>query len=117
MARLGKVGVDPSQEIEDAFQEQKLVLVSWIDLQKAFDKVWMERLLVKLLRNGVASNMFNWTKSYLYNCRARVSVDRVHSNKILLGHGVPEGGALSPTLFLLFNDLESELKKGIEAAS
>ena len=28
-----------SQEIEDACQEQKLVLVSWIDLQKAFDKV------------------------------------------------------------------------------
>ena len=28
-----------SQEIEDAFQEQELVLVSWIDLQKVFDKV------------------------------------------------------------------------------
>ena len=27
-----------SQEIEDAFQEQKLVMVSWIDLQNAFDK-------------------------------------------------------------------------------
>ena len=51
-----------SQEIEDAFQERKLVLVSWIDLQKAFDKVWMEGLLVKLLRNGIASNMFNWIK-------------------------------------------------------
>ena len=59
-----------SQETEEAFQEQKLVLVSWIDLQKAFDKVWMEGLLVKLLRNGIASNMFNWIKSYLYNRRA-----------------------------------------------
>ena len=58
-----------SQEIEDAFQEQKLVLLSWIDLQKAFDKVWMEGLLVKLLGNGIASNMFNWIKSYLYNRR------------------------------------------------
>ena len=84
--------------------------------QKAFDKVWMEGLLVKLLRNGIASNMFNWIKSYLYNRRARVSVDTIHSKKILLRHGVPQGGVLSPTLFLLFiHDLVSELPKGIKA--
>ena len=96
---------------------KKLVLVSWIDLQKAFDKVWMEGLLVKLLRNGIASNMFNRIKSYLYNHRASVSVDRVHSKKILLKHSVPQGGVLSLTSFLLFiNDLVSELPNGFKAA-
>ena len=99
-----------SQEIEDTFQEQKLVLVSWIDFQKSFHKVWMEGLLVKLLMNSTASNMFNWIKSYLYNRRVKVSVDRIHSKKILLRHGVPQGGVPSPTLSLLFiNDLVSEL--------
>ena len=104
-----------SQEIGDAFQEQKLVLISWIDLQKPFDEFWMEGLLVKLQRSGIASNMFNWRKSYLYKRRVRVPVDRFHSKKILLRHGVPQGGA--PTSVLLFiNDLVSKLPKGIKAA-
>ena len=77
----------------------------------------MEGLIVKLLGNGITSNIFSWIKSYLYNRRARLSVDRVHSKKNLLRYSVPQGGVLSPTLFLLFiNDLVSELPKGIKAA-
>ena len=36
-----------SQEIEDCIQEQKVVHAVWIDLQKAFDKVWKDGLLIK----------------------------------------------------------------------
>ena len=106
-----------SQVIEEAFQEQKVVLASFIDLQKAFDKVWKDGLLVKLLRYGVSGNLYRWTKSYLHNRRARVSVDGKKSKKVLLRHGVPQGGVLSPTLFILFiNDLVAELPRGISAA-
>ena len=56
-----------AQEIEDAFQEMKVTRVAWIDLQRSFDKVWIEGLIVKLMRNGVANNMPKWIQSYLFN--------------------------------------------------
>ena len=106
-----------AQVIEDAFQAKKVVLASFIDLQKAFDKVWKDGLVVKMVRSGIRGNMLRWTKSYLHNRRARVLVNGHSGNKVLLRHGVPQGGVLSPTLFILFiNDVVKELPKGVKAA-
>ena len=106
-----------SQEIEDAFQEKKVLFATWIDLQKAFDKVWTDGLLVKAQRCGVGGRMYKWITSFLHNRKARVTVDGKLSRKFLLQHGVPQGGVISPTLFLIFiDDLIKKLPKGIKAA-
>lgn len=106
-----------SQVVEDAFQYKKVTLAVFVDLQRAFDKVWKDGLLVKLLRVGVSGRMYKWSKSYLYNRRARVLIDGKCGRKILLKQGVPQGGVLPPTLFILFmNDLVPELPNGIHSA-
>ena len=106
-----------SQEIEDTFQDKKVMLTTWIDLQKAFDKVWTDGLLVKLQRCGIGGRMYKWISSFLTNRKARVKVDGKHSRKFLLRHGVPQGGVVSPTLFLIFiDDLIPQLPRGIKAA-
>ena len=84
-----------AQEIEEAFQEKKSTRVAWIDLQRAFDKVWIDGLIVKLMRNGVANNMLKLIHSYLFNRQARVSLDQLSSRKTLLRQGVPQGGVIS----------------------
>ena len=106
-----------AQVIEDAFQEQKVALTTFIDLQKAFDKVWKDGVAVKLLRSGIRGRMYRWTKSYMHNRRARVLVDGQQGKKFLLHQGVPQGGVLSPTLFILFiNDIVKDLPRGVKAA-
>jgi hypothetical protein len=58
--------------------------------------------------------MYNWTKSYLYNRRARVLVDGQCGRKVLSKQRVPQGGVLPLTLSILYmNDLIPELPKGV----
>ena len=79
-----------AQEIEDGFQHKKQTLTVWIDLQKSFDTVWTDGLLLKLKKCNIAGNMFRCIKSYLHNRRSRVVIDNINSKKILLRHGVTE---------------------------
>ncbi|XP_053393696.1 uncharacterized protein LOC128555444 [Mercenaria mercenaria] len=72
-----------AQEIENAFQAKMVTLVTWVDLQRAFDKVRVDGLLMKLQRNGVGGTMYRWIKSYLFNRRARVNLDGTSSHKFL----------------------------------
>ena len=84
-----------AQNIEDAFQEKK-VLAVFFDLSNAFDKVWKEGLLVKLLRTGVRSKMYMWIQHFLFARTARVKLDGILSKKVCLREGVPQGGVLFP---------------------
>ena len=95
-----------AQKIEDGFQDQKHTLAVWIDMEKAFDKVWKDGLRQKLRKNGVTGCMYNWISQYLNNRKARVYVNGSYSRKKTMKEGVPQGGVLSPTLFLVFiNDI------------
>ena len=106
-----------AHEIEDGFQRKKQTLSVWIDLQKAFDKVWTDGPLLKLRRCNIFGNMIKWIKSYRHNRRAMVVIDNNRSKMILHRHGVPQGGVLSPTLFIVFmNDLVKQLPTFVKSA-
>ena len=69
-----------AQAIEDAFQDKKHTLAVWIDLEKAFDKVWKESLKLKLHQCGVAGRMYKWIGQYMHNRKAKVQIKQ-HEQK------------------------------------
>ena len=46
-----------------------------VDLTKAFDTVWKEGLLLKLLNNKVEGKLYNWIHDFLQYRTARVKLD------------------------------------------
>ena len=84
-------------------------------MTKAFDTVWRQGLLLKLIQCGVASNMYKWIKNLLENRTARVKLNGQMSKQVKLKNGVPQGSTISPTLFTIFiNDIAKQVGPGVK---
>ena len=82
----------------------------FLDISKAFDKVWHEGLLFKLKQNGIEGKLLTLLSSYLTNRKQRVVLNGNCSDWKYIESGVPQGSVLSPLLFLIdINDLERDI--------
>ena len=88
-------------------QKNKSLYIAFIDFSKAFDHVWRDGLLVKLLKLGVTGNLYNIIKAMYENTFAHLKINnQVTINGFKINRGVKQGDNLSPTLFNIFlNDL------------
>ena len=96
-------------EIHLAFDDNRCLEVRsvYLDMSKAFDKVWHEGLLFKLKQNGIDGKLLKLFENYLSNRRQRVVLNWKLSEWESILAGVPQGSVLGPLLFLIYiNDLE-----------
>ena len=87
----------------------------FLDISKAFDRVWHEGLLYKLKSYGINGPLLILIKSFLTNRFQRVVLNGQTSNWKNILAGVPQGSILGPLFFLIYiNDIPEGIQSNIK---
>ena len=99
-----------THEIYKSFDDGFEVRGVFLDISKAFEKVWHEDLIFKLKQNVIYGNLLNLLCDFLRNRKYRVLLNGQVSDWSDVRAGVPQGSILRPLLFLIYiNDLSEGL--------
>ena len=97
-------------EIYQSFDDNYEVRGVFLDISKAFDKVWHEGLIFKLKQNGISGKLLILITDFLKNRKQRVVLNGQVSSWADIQAGVPQGSILGPLFFLIYiNDLSNDL--------
>ena len=77
---------------------------TFLDVSKAFDKVWSDVLIYKLKLYGVENKILNPIQIYLTNRQQRVPLNGRTLKSTNMLAGVPRDLVLRPSLFLVYKN-------------
>lgn len=84
------------------FEYKKHTPVVFMDVAKAFDKVWHDGLILKLAEFGIKQQFISLIATFIRNRTYQVRIGNEISEKKSIEAGVPQGAVLSPLLYDLF---------------
>lgn len=104
--RRGRTTSDPLftliTETTKALNSGKCVLATFLDIERAFDKVWLDGLYFKLLKLNIPIIYIRCLKAILSERSSRVRVGNQLSQPFSPKSGVPQGSPLSPVLYIIY---------------
>ena len=104
--RYGKSTTDAlhsvTTKVLHGLNDNKKVIVTLFDIQKAFDTVHFPTLFEKLTRCGLSINSVALLRSYLQDRTQCVRLKECLSESQNITHGVPQGSILGPLLFIIY---------------
>jgi hypothetical protein len=78
--------------------------MAFLDIAKAYDRVWLDGLWLKLQRAGLSSQLLELVRLMFRKIVRRVLVNGQTSREFQVHSGVPQGAVLSPLLYANYID-------------
>ena len=101
-------------DIKKAQACKEVVVAVFFDIEKAYDMLWKEGLLIKLKTLGIGGRVYNWIMSFLLDRKIQVRVGAEYSNVYSVENGTPQGSVCSPLLFnIMINDIFSQVEQNV----
>ena len=93
-----------TEDVTHGFANGECTVATFLDVAGAFDKVWINGLIWKILKLKLPKPLVGVIKGFLTERSLKVKVGHKLSPTLKMEAGTPQGAVLSPTLFNLFVD-------------